>query len=167
MNDEAKQILAFIFKRSGKEILPASDVYLAISMELQWCSPKEAKAFVKNAVANKLLKESDHGVTPSFEVEKVTIPTGFSPSKQLFSDLFSPLTETKEKDVYSLVMSRVKQKKQMSEEDIEQSIEKIKSEKMINKEVAAVFFAKTMQCEIQDLLSDLEKTVFTVEENKE
>lgn len=160
MNDEARQILAFIFRRSGKETLPASDVYLAISMELQWCSPKEAKAFVKKAVAAGLLKENDHGVTPSFMVEEIEIPTGFSPSEEVFKNHLDSSKKSDEKELYSMVISRLAQKKQMSQNEINNAIEKISTEKKIEREVAAVFFARKMQCNIHDLLPDLEKIFF-------
>jgi hypothetical protein len=157
MDKEAKQILAFIFKRSGKETLPASDVYLAMSMELQWCSPKEAKAFVKHSIAINLLKENNQGVTPSFQVEDVEIPTGFSPSNKCFSEITSPSTRLEEHDLLSVVISRIQGKKQMDEKEIKSSIKKIASEKMIVDEVAAVFYAKKMECAIQDLIASLKK----------
>lgn len=165
MTNEAKQVLAFIFKRSGKETLPASDVYLAISMELQWCSPKEAKSFVKKVVDAGLLKESDHGVTPSFEIDTVSIPTGFSPSKKCFAKVSSAKADSAEKDIISPVISRVKEKTKMTDEDIKKGIEHLSKEKMIMKDVAAVFFAKKHECNIQDLISSLKKNVFTSEKN--
>ncbi|MBS3777932.1 MAG: DUF2240 family protein [Candidatus Thermoplasmatota archaeon] len=165
MTNEAKQVLAFIFKRSGKETLPASDVYLAISMELQWCSPKEAKAFVRQAADAGFLKERDHGVTPSFEIDTVSIPTGFSPSEKCFAEVSSAKADSAEKDIISLVISRVKEKTKMTGEEVENNIEQLSKEKMIVKDVAAVFFAKKHNCKIQDLIPALKENVFTSEKN--
>ncbi len=165
MHNEAKQVIAFIFKRSGKKTLPASDVYLAISMELQWCSPKEAKTFVKQAVANGLLSETKQGITPSFPVESIIIPTGFIPSSDCFSKGDSLLESSKNTDVINIVVFRVKQKFQMSEEDIKKDIQEIASMKLLYEEVAAIFYAKKMDIEINDLLGDMEQIVFTSEKN--
>lgn len=165
MTDEAKQVLSFIFKRSGKETLPASDVYLAISMELQWCSPKEAKSFVKQAVDTGLLKESNHGVAPSFEIDDVSIPTGFSPSKKCFTEIRSEVANLAEKEIMSTVVSRIEEKTKMTDKEISQGIEQLAREKMIMNDVAAVFFAKKYDCKIHDLMSDLKEIVFTSEKN--
>ena len=165
MHDEAKQVIAFIFKRSGKKTLPASDVYLAISMELQWCSPKEAKTFVKEAVTNGLLSETKQGITPSFPVENIIIPTGFMPSSDCFSKWDSLSELSKNREIINIIVSRVKEKIQMSGEDIKKDIQEIASMKLLYEEVAAIFYAKKMDIEINDLLGDMEQIIFTSEKN--
>lgn len=155
MNQQAKQVLAFIFKRSGKQTLPASDVYLAISMELQWCSPKQAKIFVKQAVNEELLIQNDHGVSPSFDIDNITIPTGFKPSKECFLTDLSAQSDTSEDNVISKVYQRLINKKNMTKEEINHSIETIANEKMIEKSVAAIFLAKKMNCKVSDLIPHL------------
>lgn len=165
MNEKARQVLAFIFKRSGKETLPASDVYLAISMELQWCSPKEAKEFVKQAIAADLLKQQTKGVTPSFQVDSIEIPTGFSPPKECFKNVINSPEDSKNDDALSLVRKRVKNETSLSNEDITQRIDELAKEKMIFTEVAAVFFAKKMGCKTQDLLKKIDKEIFKSEKS--
>lgn len=166
IHDEAKQVLAFIFKRSGKKTLPASDVYLAISMEFQWCSPKEAKAFVKQAVSNKLLIEQDHGVTPSFEFDEVNIPTGFKPSKTIFTEPMPTENSSSVEDVPSLVIKRLEENTEMTAEEINDGIQRIAYEKKILLDVAAVFFAKKHECAINDLIDPLKQAIFTAEKRK-
>ena len=165
-SDEAKQVLAFIFKRSGKKTLPASDVYLAISMELQWCSPKEAKAFVKQSVAHDLLIEQDYGVTPYFEFDKVSIPTGFTPSKTIFTEPLSSEESSSVEDVLSSVIKRLEGNTEMDSEEIRNQIEQVAKDKNIILEVAAVFLAKKHDCEIDDLVGPLKDVVFTSEKRK-
>jgi hypothetical protein len=165
-SDEAKQVLAFIFKRSGKKTLPASDVYLAISMELQWCSPKEAKAFVKQSVAHNLLIEKDHGVTPSFEFDKVSIPTGFSPSNTVFTEPLSSVESLSVEDIISSVIKRLEGNTKRDSEEIRYQIEQIAKDKNIMLEVAAVFLAKKHDCKIDDLIGPLKDVVFTSEKRK-
>ena len=165
MNEEQKQVISFIFKRSGKKILPASDVYLAISMELQWCSPKQAKSFVKQSIAEGLLKENKEGVTPSFPVESISIPTGFSPSKDCFTINDSIEDVPSKNDLISQVISQIKQKTKMNESEIISEIQKIVLEKMIIEEVAAVFYAKKMDCEISQFIEKILTLNFKTEKN--
>jgi len=166
VTDEAKQVLAFIFKRSGKKTLPASDVYLAISMEFQWCSPKEAKAFVKQVVSNKLLIEKNQGVTPSFEFDEVNIPTGFKPSKTVFKEQSSTKNSSSIEDVVPLVVKRLEKNTELSNQEINDNIKCIAQKKRILLEVAAVFFAKKHDCDITDLIVPLKKLIFTSEKRK-
>lgn len=166
MNEEAKQILAFIFKRSGKKTLPSSDVYLAIPMELQWCSPKEAKAFVKQAVLASLLSEHDEGLTPSFEVEQVSIPTGFKPSRDCFKSLDLPKSSPVNESLISRVIQRVQNETTIAENDIKQGIKILAIEKLISDEVAALFFMKKKGLNIKDLIPFVKKNMVTSEKNK-
>ena len=46
MDSEKEIIISFLFKRSGKESLKFSDLYLALSMELNWFTPDDAKSFI-------------------------------------------------------------------------------------------------------------------------
>ena len=153
MNDEARKVLAFIFKRSGKKNLPASDVYLAISMELQWCSPKEGKAFVKEAVRSELLSENDSGVTPTFDVEDIEIQTGFRPSENCFKDI-----DVQPKSTLSVVTNRIMKTNDISEGEIKQEIDRIVQNKQISSEVAAVFIAKKHDCKIDDLIVEVKSS---------
>ena len=54
MESDAEIIIAFIFKRSGKQKLKLSEFYLPLSMQLNWFSPQEAKDFVKIAIKQKV-----------------------------------------------------------------------------------------------------------------
>jgi hypothetical protein len=122
-------------------------------MELQWCSPKEAKVFVKDAVLSELLSESTSGVTPNFDVEEIEIPTGFRPSKNCFKG-----RDIQSKSVISLVINRIKETKDISEKEIKQGIDTIVQNKQINPEVAAVFLAKKQDCMINDLIPEIKSS---------
>ena len=166
MISEAQIIIGFLFKRSGKKTLPASDVYLAISMELKWCSPKEAKTFVKKAMDASLLSEAKQGITPSFPVDSITIPTGFLPSKDCFSKWEVSSDPTPNKDIINIVVSRVKQKIQMDEDEIKKEIREIALNNLLLEEVAAVFYAKKRDIEIDDLLKYIGENIVISGKNK-
>ena len=85
MNSESHVIISFLFKRSGKDELKDSEIYLPLILELGWFSAREARDFVKYAVEQKLLVKKDGLLAPSFDVEKIIVPVGFYPSKKSFS----------------------------------------------------------------------------------
>ena len=84
MNSEEMSIISFIFKRSGKDRLSESEIYLPLSLELRWFSSTEAKNFVKYATQTNLLNKEDGFLSPSFDVSKIKVPIGFQPSKKDF-----------------------------------------------------------------------------------
>ena len=74
---EIKQLIAFLFQRSGRENLRAQDIYMTLSYELGWMTPGDAKKFVTQALEQGLLKEMGEGYFPTFDYRKVDIPLGY------------------------------------------------------------------------------------------
>ena len=81
MVSETEIILAFLYKRSGKQTQTEPELYLTLSIELGWYTSDQAKQFVKQAKQNNLLKNQDQQLTPTFDIQKIPIPTGFKPSQ--------------------------------------------------------------------------------------
>ena len=84
MNSEEEIIIAFLFKRSGKNELKESEIYLPLALELGWFSSQQASNFVKHALGKKLLVKKRDLISPNFDIEKTKIPVGFYPSKTSF-----------------------------------------------------------------------------------
>jgi hypothetical protein len=84
MDSEKEIIISFLFKRSGKEELKFSELYLSLSMELNWFTPDDAKSFISLALEENLLTKKGDSIKPNFDYEKTTIPIGFTPSKRVF-----------------------------------------------------------------------------------
>jgi len=163
MTDEAKQIIAFLLKRSGRPSLPESEFYLTMSMDLQWCSPKIAKSFVSQALESGLLTKKDDELSPSFDSKKVEIPTGFHPD-------LSSLTITNKKEepstdlltsLYDVIASATKK----STDDIAIEVEKEANTKTLSLPVASLMVAKRHDVDITPFLSQVKETIFT--KNKE
>ncbi len=76
MASENEIIIAFLFKRSGKEKMSCSELYLNLSMELGWFSPEDAKKFLYKEIKNKLLTNEDEQISLTFDVNKIKIPFG-------------------------------------------------------------------------------------------
>jgi len=89
MGSDANIIIAFLYKRSGKEELSFSELYLILSMELNWFTPDDAKTFVNMAIKQKLLIKKGELIKPNFDFRKIVVPVGFVP---IISQLVLSLT---------------------------------------------------------------------------
>lgn len=163
MNDDAKKIIAFLMKRSGKTTLPESEFYLTISMDLQWCPPKQAKAFVASAVQAGLLTKKDDQLSPTFDVKAVTIPTGFKPSIDMFQKKMMEPSDSKQ-DIVQQLSDAIAEKTDDSVNQIKKTIDTHAAEKMVSKEVAALLLAKKYDIVIDSFLPLVKNQLFT--ENK-
>jgi len=164
VNSEAKIVIAFLFKRSGKEELSLSEFYLSLSMDLKWFSPKQAKAFVSRAVEQKLLIKKGDLVKPNFGYKKVVVPIGFHPPKQLFEEKEEDIKEEKE-DVVKTIIDRIVKKTGLDAQSIAEKIKDIEKEKNITSEVAALLVGKEYDASTEDCFEDVEDKIFR--ENRE
>jgi len=71
MTSDAEIIITFLYKRSGKDELSFSDLYLNLSMELNWFTPDDAKAFVNTAIKQELLIKKGDLIKPNFDYNKI------------------------------------------------------------------------------------------------
>ena len=67
------------FKRKGKESLKDMEFVMALSMDLKWFTPDQAKSVLAEAQRSGLLKRDGELVRPSFDISKIEIPSGFKP----------------------------------------------------------------------------------------
>jgi hypothetical protein len=82
--EKLKEVIAFLYNRSGKEEMTAQELRLAMSMDLRWFTPKEAEEIV-DAFQNKrlLTRKGGGGLRPAFNYGKLTLERDFRPSKDL------------------------------------------------------------------------------------
>lgn len=156
MDSEEEIVIAFLFKRSGKSKLKESEIYLPLSLELGWFPTKDARQFIEYAIKQKLLTKKEGLLTPSFDVEKIDIPVGFSPSKSTFN-----VEESKvEEDVFQKIVNRIIEKTNHTYEEIIKEIKQIQEEKKIIPEVAALLLAKEFNIYVEDSFDAVEKIIF-------
>ncbi len=160
MNHEKKIVLAFIYKRTGKEALSFSEMYLTISMNLNWCSPKEAKNFIKNCIEKNLLIEEKDVLKPNFKLEDVDIPVGFKPSANFFEKKINGKPDGKKLESKNNLISLIAKKTDKSIEEINEEINVISSEKNLFFDVAALLYAKEYDIELEKFIKDTEESVF-------
>jgi len=137
MTTEAKQLVAFLFQRSGKELLSAQDIYMTLSYELGWMTPGEAKKLITQAVERGLLREDAEGYTPTFAFRDVDIPLGFHIDGLVVDD--APTTPLSDNVVEEVVAAL--KKKGQGARDARQHIEETARRQHILPEAAALVVA--------------------------
>lgn len=158
MSSEQEITLSFLFKRSGKNQMSFSELYLSLSMDLKWFAPTEAKNFVKSALNQKLLKKDGDFLKPVFDYEKIVIPLGFTPSKKILE------TANKEKaedvTVFKMIFESIVEKTSLNEEEIMNMINAVEDEKNVSAEVAALLIAMDYGVVLDGFIDKVEKEIF-------
>ena len=67
------------FKRKGKDALKDMEFILALSLDLKWFNPEQAKIILNDAQNSGLLIREGEFVHPSFDISKIEIPPGWKP----------------------------------------------------------------------------------------
>lgn len=161
MASETENIIAFLFKRSGKEQISHSEFYLTLSLDLNWFTPDTAKQFVEMAIKKKYLSKIKDTLKPTFDVNQIKVPVGFQPSKTVFEEKKSE----ERKEVLRTILERITEKTGLSEKDLWEKIKSIAKDKNITNEVAALLVGKEYEVPLEDFLDEIEEKLFT--ENKE
>jgi hypothetical protein len=154
MTSEAEQIIAFIFKRSGKNELGFSEMYLTLSMDLNWFTPDDAKSFVNNALKHNLLLKKGELVSPGFEINKTNVPLGFHPTGKLFEIETKPIAT--EENVLDEIVKKIEEKTELKKEEILEKIKKIEQERNLTSEVAALLVGKEYDVDLAEFHNRIE-----------
>jgi hypothetical protein len=153
-------IIAFLFKKFGKDALSFSEIYLTLSMDLKWFPPNDAKTFIAEAIKQKLLIKKGELLYPNFHYRNIVIPIEFHPDKNLSLNLKDNHSKPS-KNIVEIIADQLLQK---NPDDYEKIMEKIrcKAEDMqITLDVAALVIAKDYGLPVDDLIKELEDTFFT------
>jgi hypothetical protein len=164
MNHEEKIVLAFIYKRTGKEVLSFSEMYLTISMNLNWCSPIEAKNFIKNCIEKNLLLEEKEFLKPNFKPDDINIPVGFKPSTDFFEKRKNEKIDEKKLETNQNLISEIAKKSDKAIEEINEEIKTLSTEKNLFFDVAALIYAEEFDIDLKGYIKKIEESVFI--ENK-
>jgi len=153
---EGKIVIAFLYKRSGKNKLKETEIYLPLSLELGWFSSKESRQFIDFALKQNLLKKTEDVFIPTFDIDTINIPVGFFPSKSSFETSKKELTE----DIFDKIVNRIVIKTNENSQNVIKFINHIQTEKNIVPIVAALLLAIEHEVEIGDLFDLVEKQIF-------
>lgn len=159
MSSEEEIIIAFVFKKIGSPKIDFTKLYLILSMDLNWFTPEEAKTFIDNAVKHKLAKKENGAIKPTFNIEKIQIPVGFYPSKELFKDI--KIEKVEKKDILNNMIKKIVKESNNDEKTIVEKIRKIEKDKNLTSEVAALLAGKEYTIDLKDFFNDIEKDMFS------
>jgi len=159
MNSETRIIISFLFKRSGKEKLTASELYLPLSMDLKWSSPNEAKEFINSALMQNLLIKKGDQIKPNFDYRKILIPVGFYPSKKVFKEEKDKLNEERQ-DVVKLIMGQIVEKTEQDEKSFFEEIKDAAKERNISLGVAALLVSRDYDIIVSAFIDQVEDEIF-------
>ena len=156
MNSEIKIIIAFLFKRSGKKEMTQSELYLTLSMDLKWFSPQKAKEFVNSTLQNNILVKKGAFLTPTFDVNKITIPIGFRPSK----GVFYKQKEEESPDIIESIVKRIAEDTGQNAKDIFEKIKYVEKEKNVILEVTALLIGRDYNIALDNYFEGAERKIF-------
>jgi len=159
MVSENEIILAFLYKRVGKQKVNFSELYLDLSMNLNWFSPENAKKFLNDAIKKKLLIKEGDQISTSFDTSKITIPIGFSPSKKVFFER-KKQKDLDEKDTFNQIVKRICEKTNQNENEIIDKINLISKEKNLFLEIAALLVGKEYDLDLKDFFEEIDQKLF-------
>jgi len=160
--DEAKIILTFLLKRSGKTQVKEAELYLPLSLELKWFTSSQASQFVQYALQNKLLEKKDNLVTPTFDVSAVSIPVGFKPSTSTFTSSQQPMPQVnnnKPSDLSKELVNHLCQHTQKEKQQLDKEIQQLIKEKNITYETALLLYGYNKNISIDNFIEQVEETL--------
>ena len=157
MDSEAKIIIAFLFNRSGKNALTEAELYLPLSMDLSWFSTKDAQGFITYAVQQKLLTKKNGLLHPTFPLETITIPLGFTPSKK---QAYKTTEPGEEEPVFTSLVSLISQNTNRDQNEVLDEISRAEQEKQLLPEIAALLVAKKNNLCVVEWIDRIENTIF-------
>jgi len=157
--NQTKIIISFLFKRSGKEELTASELYLPLSMDLKWFSPKEAKDFVNSALLQNFLIKKGDQIKSNFDYKKIAVPVGFYPSKQTFEREKDKINEERQ-DVMKLIICQKDKKTEQNEQSVFEEIKEVSNKRNISLEVAALLISRKYDIVVSVFLDQVEDKIF-------
>ena len=161
MVSEAEIIIAFLFKRGGKSKLSFSELYLTLSMDLNWFTPEDAKDFVNSALKQKFLIKKGDLIEPDFDFDKIVVPVGFYPSRELFEEKKEE-RKVKEEEVLIKIVRRIVEKSKLNEKQVTEKINDIAKEKNLTEEVAALLIGREYNIKFDDFLTEIEEKIFLI-----
>lgn len=159
MDSEVKIIISFLFNRSGKKQMSFSEIYLSLSMDLNWFTPDDAKNFLNYSLKNKFLIKKGNLIEPNIDLNKIIIPIGFSPSKKIqFKE--DNKYRIRHEDLLNEIISRIVEKTSLPYKEMEEKIKIFSREKKLTEEVAALLFAKEYEIDLEELFEEIENKIF-------
>jgi hypothetical protein len=151
--DELVEALCYLYQRKGADVVSEKELILTVSMDLGWFSPDEAKQLLNICLELKLLKKTKHGLTPTFDYHKMTVPIDLKPNKNMLK------LESQEPLLLSIVRN-IESKTQKKRSTIMSEINKKQVNLNVEIEVAAIIIAKSNDIDVSGYLREAEAEIY-------
>ena len=134
------------FKRRGKDALKDMEFILALSLDLKWFNPEQAKIKLSDALRSGLLKRDGELVRPSFDITKIEIPSGWKPEPIIVDN----------KTIFDRIIDRIIQGTKIDKRKVIAMINKKQEEfsKQVSIEVSAILVAVENGIMVDDLIDE-------------
>ncbi len=134
------------FLRKGRETLKDSEFVLALSIDLNWFTPEQAKNVLSQSESSGILKRQGEMISPAFDLSKLQIPSGFKPEADVLE----------KKTIFDRIIERIIQKTGMEKRKVIALINKKQEElaKMVLIEVSAILVALENGVAVDDLIEE-------------
>jgi len=134
------------FKRKGKDEMKDTEFVLALSIDLKWFNPLQAKNVLNDAEKSGLLKREGEMVSPAFEITGIEIPSGWKPELENFS----------KKSMFDRIIDRIMTGTGIEKRKVIAMINKKQEElsKMVVIEVSAILVATENGVMVDDLIDE-------------
>jgi hypothetical protein len=142
------------FIRKGKDALKDTEFVLALSLDLKWYNPEQAKIILNEAQKSGLLKREGEMVRPSFDISRIEIPLGFKPE---------PVNLPK-KSIFDRIIDRIIVGTGIEKRKVIAMINKKQEElsKQVEIEVSAILIAVENGVIVDDLIDEEYKALTTL-----
>jgi hypothetical protein len=126
-------------------------------MDLNWFTPEDAKVFVNMTIKQKLLIKKGDLFKPNFDINKIVVPVGFIPSKNIFEK--KEVEVIKDEDFLEKLVRQIVEKTKLDEKQVIENIEDIANERNLTKEVAALLLGKDHNILFEDFYKQIEERI--------
>jgi len=145
---ELMQTVAMPFKKRGKTVLMMSEFIFALSLDLGWFSPEQAKEVLESAKGAGLVTVKDDEITPNFDATSIEIPFGFKPE----------LSQLKERSLFDKIID-LTMTTGMGRKDAIALVNEKQERLKLAIEVTALLVAKERGIDIDHLADEVYKTL--------
>ena len=134
------------FKRKGKDALKDMEFILALSLDLKWFNPEQAKIILNDAQKSGLLIREGEFVHPSFDISKIEIPSGWKPESVIVEN----------KTIFDRIIDRIIHGTGIEKRKVIAMINKKQEEfsKQVSIEVSAILVAVENGIMVDDLIDE-------------
>jgi len=134
------------FKRKGKDSLKESEFVLALSFDLNWFSPDQAKKILLEAEKAGLLKREGEIIHPAFDLSSVEPPNGFKPG----------VLEEEMRSIFDRIIERITAETGMDKRRVIALINKKQDElsKLVEIEISAILVALEHSVALDNLIDE-------------